>query len=203
MKVRHADSARDAADCAAIYAPFVEATAISLEERVPTAADFAARISRIEGTHPWLVAEHPDRLAGFAYGCPHRERAGYRFTAEVTVYVDPAFQRQGVGRGPLQQPARSASQAGAVGRVRGDRVAQRCKCPSPRIARVSPRRRLQEHRIQAWKVVGRWLVAAFTESTRRRGPRRTGSARTAGPRADAAPRLALLLSDPWRQLGLT
>jgi L-amino acid N-acyltransferase YncA len=98
MKVRHADSARDAADCAAIYAPFVEATAISLEERVPTAADFAARISRIERTHPWLVAEHWDRVAGFAYGCPHRERAGYRWAAEVTVYVDPAFQRRGVGR---------------------------------------------------------------------------------------------------------
>jgi L-amino acid N-acyltransferase YncA len=99
MKIRHADSARDAAGCAALYGPFVEATPISLEDRVPTAADFAARINRIEQTHPWLVAEHGDRVAGFAYGCPHRERAGYRWAAEVTVYVDPAFQRRGVGRG--------------------------------------------------------------------------------------------------------
>lgn len=98
MKIRHADAAQDAVGCAAIYAPFVEATAISLEERVPTAADLAARMRRIEQTHPWLVAEHRDRVAGFAYACPHRERAGYRWATEVTVYVDPAFQRQGIGR---------------------------------------------------------------------------------------------------------
>lgn len=98
MRIRHADPARDAAGCAAIYAPFVSETAASFEERVPTAADFAARIHRIEQTHPWLVAEHEGRVAGFAYGCPHRERAAYRFVAEVSVYVDPAFQRRGVGR---------------------------------------------------------------------------------------------------------
>ena len=98
MRIRHAAAARDAAGCAAIYAPFVTETAVSLEERVPTAADFAARIHLIEQTHPWLVAEHEDRVAGFAYGCSHRERAGYRWAAEVTVYVDSAFQRQGIGR---------------------------------------------------------------------------------------------------------
>ncbi len=97
MRIRDADPGRDAADCAAIYEPFVRETAISFEERIPTAADFAARIQRIESTHPWLVAEHDDRLAGYAYGCPHRERAAYRWAAEVTVYVEPAFRRQGVG----------------------------------------------------------------------------------------------------------
>ncbi|HEY3947094.1 MAG TPA: GNAT family N-acetyltransferase [Solirubrobacteraceae bacterium] len=98
MKIRHADSAQDATGCAAIYAPFVEETAVSLEVRVPTAADVAARISRIEQTHPWLVAEDGDRLTGFAYASPHRERAGYRWAADVTVYVDPASHRQGIGR---------------------------------------------------------------------------------------------------------
>jgi L-amino acid N-acyltransferase YncA len=98
MNIRDADPARDAAGCAAIYAPFVESTAISLEERVPIPAEFAARMKRIEQTHPWLVAEHEGRLAGFAYACPHRERAGYRWATEATVYVDPAFQREGVGR---------------------------------------------------------------------------------------------------------
>ncbi len=98
MNIRHADPARDAAGCAAIYAPFVSESAVSFEERIPTAADFAARITRIEQTHPWLVAEDEGRVAGFAYGCPHRERAAYRFAAEVSAYVDPAFHRQGVGR---------------------------------------------------------------------------------------------------------
>jgi phosphinothricin acetyltransferase len=98
MKIRHAESARDAAGCAAIYAPFVSETAISFEERIPTAADFAARIHRIQLTHPWLVAEQDARVVGFAYGCPHRERAAYRFAAEVSVYIDPAFHHRGIGR---------------------------------------------------------------------------------------------------------
>lgn len=98
MRIWHAEPERDAAACATIYGPFVSDTAISLEERVPTASDFAARIRRTEQTHPWLVAECGGGLAGFAYGCPHHERAGYRWAADVAVYVDPAFHRQGVGR---------------------------------------------------------------------------------------------------------
>lgn len=102
MRIRHADPARDGAGCAAIYAPFVTDSAISFEEEVPTAADFAARIERIQLTHPWIVAECEQRLAGFAYGCPHRERAAYRWAAEVSVYVDPGFHRRGVGRALYQ-----------------------------------------------------------------------------------------------------
>ncbi|MBV8941649.1 MAG: N-acetyltransferase, partial [Solirubrobacterales bacterium] len=35
-------------------------------------------------------------------GCPHRERAAYRWAAEVSVYVDPGFHRRGVGRALYQ-----------------------------------------------------------------------------------------------------
>jgi L-amino acid N-acyltransferase YncA len=95
---RPADPARDAAACAAIYAPFVRETAVSFEEVVPGAEDFAARIARTSATHPWLVCERDGEVAGFAYGAPHRERAAYRWATDVSVYVDPAFHRRGVGR---------------------------------------------------------------------------------------------------------
>jgi len=95
---RPADPARDAAACAAIYAPFVNGSAVSFEEAVPCADDFAARIARIAATHPWLVAERDGRVVGFAYGAPHRERAAYRWAADVSVYVDLANQRRGIGR---------------------------------------------------------------------------------------------------------
>ena len=45
-----------------------------------------------------LVAVGPDSVAGFAYTSPYRGKFGYRFTREVTFYVDPAFHRRGVGR---------------------------------------------------------------------------------------------------------
>jgi L-amino acid N-acyltransferase YncA len=96
--VRPADPARDAAVCAAIYAPYVDGSAISFEEAVPGTDDFAARIARIAATHPWLVRERDGQVVGFAYGTRHRERAAYRWATDVSVYVDPAHQRRGIGR---------------------------------------------------------------------------------------------------------
>ena len=38
--------------------------------------------------YPWLVAEDNDgTVIGFAYACQHRERAAYRWAADVAVYV--------------------------------------------------------------------------------------------------------------------
>lgn len=96
--IRHADPDRDAAACAAIYAPYVAGAATSFEEQSPSAADFAERIARISATHPWLVAERDGEAVGFAYAAPHRARAAYRWTAETSVYVAQARQRDGVGR---------------------------------------------------------------------------------------------------------
>jgi L-amino acid N-acyltransferase YncA len=98
MVIRHADSARDAEAIAAIYAPFVTDSVISFEDVPPAAPEMAARIERLTETHAWLVAEDAGEILGYAYACPHRERAAYRWATEVTVYVDPRHQRRGVGR---------------------------------------------------------------------------------------------------------
>jgi phosphinothricin acetyltransferase len=96
--VRHAEAARDAAACAAIYAPYVEESVISFESEAPSVREMAGRIEAIGATHPWLVAERDGRVAGYAYASPHHPRAAYRWAADVTVYVDAAHQRAGVGR---------------------------------------------------------------------------------------------------------
>lgn len=96
--IRDADPKRDAAACAAIYAPYVETTAISFEERPPAAAEMAARIERVVATHPWLVAEAGGEVVGYAYGCRFQERPAYRWTAEVSVYVASAKRGNGVGK---------------------------------------------------------------------------------------------------------
>jgi phosphinothricin acetyltransferase len=96
--IRDADAARDAAACAAIYAPYVETSAISFEERPPDAAEMEARIERSSRTHPWLVAEEGGGVVGYAYACRHNERAAYRWAADVSIYIAAAEHRRGHGR---------------------------------------------------------------------------------------------------------
>jgi len=98
MEIRDAISEHDAAACAAIYAPYVRDTVISLEERVPTAEEFAERIATTTQTHPWLVAAEDGEVVGYAYATRHRERASYRWATDVTVYVAEGRHRRGVGR---------------------------------------------------------------------------------------------------------
>lgn len=88
----------DAGALLAIYAPFVEHTAVSFETQVPGVDEFAARIRRYGSQWAWLVAEREGRVLGYAYGSPHRERAAYAWSVETSAYVDPAARRQGIGR---------------------------------------------------------------------------------------------------------
>jgi phosphinothricin acetyltransferase len=96
--LRHADPARDAAACAAIYAPYVESSAVSFEDVAPDPAAIAARIAQMSATHAWIVADLDRGPAGFAYASPHRSRSAYRWAADVSIYVDPRYHRRGLGR---------------------------------------------------------------------------------------------------------
>jgi len=96
-RIRSATEA-DAAALLAIYRPFVETSAVSFETVMPTVDEFAARIAKALSGWQWLVAERNGRAMGYAYGGLHRERAAYRWSAEVSAYVDPRFHRQGIGR---------------------------------------------------------------------------------------------------------
>jgi len=98
LTIRDADSSRDAAACAAIYAPHVEDSAVSFEERVPDAADLAARIERYGASHAWLAAEAGGEVVGYAYATAFNERPAYRWSTSVSVYVAEAARGQGVGR---------------------------------------------------------------------------------------------------------
>ena len=88
----------DAPGIRAIYAPVVEHGYASFEAEPPTSDDMAGRIEQVLLRYPWLVAEEHGAILGYAYATPHRGRAGYRWAAEVSVYVAPEAHRRGVGR---------------------------------------------------------------------------------------------------------
>lgn len=97
FKIRSA-GVQDASAIQAIYAPIVERTVISFEDRPPAAAEMARRIVRTLEAYPYLVAEREGRLLGYAYAGPHRVRPAYRHSVDVTAYVAEAARRQGVGK---------------------------------------------------------------------------------------------------------
>jgi L-amino acid N-acyltransferase YncA len=88
----------DGSGIAALYAPYVEASAISLEDRAPTGEEMAARIAAGGSLHPWLVAEAEEGVVGFASASQFRPRLGYRFTVETSVYVAAERHGNGIGR---------------------------------------------------------------------------------------------------------
>lgn len=97
-KIRDADPARDAAACAKIYAPHVEGSPVSFEERAPQAGEMAARIERYGASHAWLVAEREGDVVGYAYATAFNERPAYRWSTSVSVYVDEGARGGGIGR---------------------------------------------------------------------------------------------------------
>jgi phosphinothricin acetyltransferase len=103
VTVREA-TARDAAACAAIYAPYVADTPISFEETPPSEAEMAARIA---GAVLWLVLEDEGRVVGYAYAGRFMERAAYRWACEVSVYLERGRARRGGGRA-LYEPLLAA-----------------------------------------------------------------------------------------------
>ena len=97
MRIRTATPA-DAQAIADIYAPIVRETAISFESTPPTADEMADRIATTLQTHPWLVAVEGDSILGYAYASQFRARAAYRWTCEVSAYVDTTARKGGIGR---------------------------------------------------------------------------------------------------------
>jgi L-amino acid N-acyltransferase YncA len=88
----------DAAGILAIYAPYCESTCVSFEVIAPTVEQMQERISRITADYPWLVAEIDGQTAGYVYASRHHERAAYRWSVDVAVYIAARQQRRGVGR---------------------------------------------------------------------------------------------------------
>ena len=98
----------DAPALLAIYAPYVERTAITFEYEPPALDEFRARVAHTLERYPYVVAEIPERAAGssspstrivgYAYASPFKERPAYDWAIETSIYVDADCRRCGVGR---------------------------------------------------------------------------------------------------------
>ncbi|UUM61795.1 GNAT family N-acetyltransferase [Streptococcus suis] len=96
ITIRNAEIA-DSGALVAIYAPYVEQTAITFETQVPTVSEFEARIRKVREKFPYLVAEEGGRIVGYAYAGTYYARAAYDWTVELSVYLDQSARGKGIG----------------------------------------------------------------------------------------------------------
>lgn len=87
-----------------IYAYYVKHTTASFEEEAPTVAEMTARCQRVQARGlPFLVAAKGRDIIGYAYASPFRERSGYRYTIEDSVYVAKEALGRNVGNALMNE----------------------------------------------------------------------------------------------------
>src|SRR5690348_15961907 len=95
-------TAADAPAIASIYGEQVRKSYASFETEPPTAAAMEQRMVA-RPRLPWLVAVDSAAVLGFAYAARHRERAAYRWSADVSVYLASDATGRGIGRALYEQ----------------------------------------------------------------------------------------------------
>jgi L-amino acid N-acyltransferase YncA len=88
----------DADGILAIYSPYITNTSFTFEAEIPLKKTFAERIISYLHNWPWLVCEINGKIAGYAYGSRYRERIGYQWCVECSVYVHDDFQKKGIAK---------------------------------------------------------------------------------------------------------
>lgn len=89
----------DATAIADIYNHYINNTVITFEEEPVCGDKIQERITNVlQSDLPWLVAQDESkRIIGYAYATKWRERFSYRFSVEITVYLDPNESGKGTG----------------------------------------------------------------------------------------------------------
>ena len=88
----------DAEAVAAIYGHHVLHGTASYDVEPPPAEYLREKIKTVlDAGWPFLIAERDDLVVGYAYVTQFRDREGYRFTAEDSIYVHPQWMGQGIG----------------------------------------------------------------------------------------------------------
>ena len=99
-----ASSAADIPAITAIYAHWVTHGLASFEVEPPDPTEMARRRDAVLAAgFPYLVAEAPEGLLGYAYASAYRARPAYRFSVENSVYVAPGAGRRGIGLALMEE----------------------------------------------------------------------------------------------------
>lgn len=84
-------TAKDAANVNATYGYYIEHSLANFGEQNKTVEERAQEMEELLRLYPFFIAEDGNgRFLGFACAEPYRPKSGYRYTAELTIYLHPA-----------------------------------------------------------------------------------------------------------------
>jgi len=81
-----------------IYNHYVLTTNASFEIDPVPMKEMESRVAEFTRVFPYLVYENGGEVLGFCYASQWRPRPAYRYTAEVTIYLDKEHLGQGIGK---------------------------------------------------------------------------------------------------------
>lgn len=80
-----------------IYGYYVLNSSATFEIEVPNLTDFSLRIEKIQKKYPYLTAKIGNKIVGFAYAAPLRERRAYEYSCETTIYLHHEYLNKSIG----------------------------------------------------------------------------------------------------------
>lgn len=81
-----------------IYDHYVKNTAITFDYDTPSEAEFSLHMEEIKKKYPFIVITDDDRILGYAYAGPFKDREAYKYSVELSVYLDHSVTHRGLGR---------------------------------------------------------------------------------------------------------
>ena len=81
-----------------IYNYYIENSYFNFEEKKITYNKFVSQYKKINKNKlPYLLALDNKKVVGIAYLSSFREKSGYRFAFENTIYIDNDYKKKGIG----------------------------------------------------------------------------------------------------------
>jgi phosphinothricin acetyltransferase len=87
----------DAPKIAGIYNYYIENTPITFEEEPLSPAEMVRRIRAVSAAYPWIVWEGEEGLSGYIYANRWKDRASFRYAAELSIYLRRGSEGRGIG----------------------------------------------------------------------------------------------------------
>ena len=88
----------DAEELLGIYDYYVKNTAITFEIETPSVNEFKERIKTIKKNYPYIILKDDNKIVGYAYSNVFKGREAYKYSTEVTIYLDHNLKGKGYGK---------------------------------------------------------------------------------------------------------